>query len=239
MKYDLVVVGAGPSAIFLGYELIKLNSKKKVLIAGIGDSQETFSYLAVIKSLVKDKPLKDVVDLQIVDLQSKPMIKDLQRNAFFEYLSAPDFASDSFVKVKDDSKMYNVYRYRVNDEILDFVADTYENAEKSKWECRLQDALPEYPAEDFDVISINNTLGYIKNDDERYSAIQNVLRKLKMDGTFVTDPFRDFWLKKAGVIDSFREVRANRIGAAGSIVDGETGIYKKVSNVINPPAEEI
>ena len=31
MKYDLIVVGMGPSAAFLAYELTKLNSKKKIL----------------------------------------------------------------------------------------------------------------------------------------------------------------------------------------------------------------
>ena len=32
MKYDLIVVGSGPSAVFLAYELLELKSTKKVLI---------------------------------------------------------------------------------------------------------------------------------------------------------------------------------------------------------------
>lgn len=38
MKYDVIIVGAGPSSVFLAYELTKLNSKKKVLIIEQGKS---------------------------------------------------------------------------------------------------------------------------------------------------------------------------------------------------------
>ena len=31
-KYDIVIIGAGPSGVFLAYELIKKNAKKKVLL---------------------------------------------------------------------------------------------------------------------------------------------------------------------------------------------------------------
>ena len=48
------------------------NDKKSILIVGIGRSQEPFSYLASIKELIKDKKLKDVLNLQTVDLQAKP-----------------------------------------------------------------------------------------------------------------------------------------------------------------------
>ena len=36
--YDVIVVGAGPSAVFLAYEMLALNSKKKVLIIEQGKS---------------------------------------------------------------------------------------------------------------------------------------------------------------------------------------------------------
>lgn len=48
------------------------NDKKSMLIVGIGRSQEPFSYLASIKELIKDKKLKNVLNLQTVDLQAKP-----------------------------------------------------------------------------------------------------------------------------------------------------------------------
>ena len=31
-KYDLIIVGAGPSGVFLAYEMIKQNSNKKILL---------------------------------------------------------------------------------------------------------------------------------------------------------------------------------------------------------------
>ena len=38
MKYDLVVVGMGPSAVFLAYELIQLNNYNNVLLIDQGKS---------------------------------------------------------------------------------------------------------------------------------------------------------------------------------------------------------
>ena len=40
MKYDLIVVGAGPSAVFLAYELIELNNCKNILLVEQGKPVE-------------------------------------------------------------------------------------------------------------------------------------------------------------------------------------------------------
>ena len=50
MKYDLIVVGSGPSSVFLGYELIKLSSKKKVLIIEQGKKVEERNTASQIKN---------------------------------------------------------------------------------------------------------------------------------------------------------------------------------------------
>ena len=52
--------------------LSSLNQKQKLLITGIGNSEEPFSYLASIKEIIKTRKLEDTVDLNIVDLQSRP-----------------------------------------------------------------------------------------------------------------------------------------------------------------------
>ena len=39
-KYDLIIIGAGPSGIFMAYELIKLGNTKKVLIIEQGKKVE-------------------------------------------------------------------------------------------------------------------------------------------------------------------------------------------------------
>ena len=40
MKYDVIVVGMGPSSVFLGYELIKKNKAKSVLLIEEGKRVE-------------------------------------------------------------------------------------------------------------------------------------------------------------------------------------------------------
>ena len=61
MKYDLIVVGAGPSAAFLGYELIKLGSKKKVLIIEQGKKVEDRKCpIEEVGKCVKCKPTCDI-----------------------------------------------------------------------------------------------------------------------------------------------------------------------------------
>ena len=40
MNYDLIVVGMGPSAVFLAYELIELNNYKNVLLIDQGKPVE-------------------------------------------------------------------------------------------------------------------------------------------------------------------------------------------------------
>lgn len=57
MEYDVVVVGAGPSAAFLAYELIQLNSNKKVLLIDQGKSvKERNCPMAKVGKCLKCKP---------------------------------------------------------------------------------------------------------------------------------------------------------------------------------------
>ena len=187
---------------------------KKMLIAGIGDSQETFSHLATIKDIKKNKPIKDVVDLYTIDLQSKPEPERIHECSFFEHPWEPNYAADSFV-TENKKYRYGTYPYyRVNDEILNFTQNTYANPKKSQWERSLQEALPEFEPESFDIISINNTLGYIKEDDVRHGVLRNVVKLLKKGGIFITDPFYEPRMKKAGVADAFKEIKE--------------GIYQKI-----------
>ena len=165
------------------------SEKKQMLIAGIGESQEPFSDLAVIKSLIKDKQLDDVMDLHIVDLQSKPDDKVLFEHSFFDCNFPPRFAKDSFVT--DDGSKIGLpvwQKYRVKDEIFNFLKKTYNDVTKSHWETRVQEAVSKMPSESFNLISINNTLGYIDNCNVIYNTMENIMRILKRGGRFITDP---------------------------------------------------
>lgn len=162
---------------------------KSVLIAGIGDSQEPFSYLATIKDMFKNKYLKKVVDLNIVDLQSKPSHKKLVESSYWDFAGTPWFAQDGFIVEKNHkSSFWN--RYKVNDEIFNYLENTYNNPKKSKWETPIQQAIIDYPNESFDIISINNTLGYIEDLGIIKEVQRNVYRILKPNGIFITDPHR-------------------------------------------------
>ena len=195
------------------------NDKKSILIVGIGRSQEPFSYLASIKELIKDKKLKDVLNLQTVDLQAKPTKNILLSCTHYGGFlgKEPMFAKSSFIKY---AQMYGdtvlQTGFRVNDEIFDYLYKTYNNKSKSKWATRIQDDIKNYPDNSFDVLSMNNVLGYIEDDDEYYSTIKNMPRIVKPNGFIITDTICENLFQKVGVDKMLTKISA--------------GIFKKSNN---------
>ena len=195
------------------------NDKKSILIVGIGRSQEPFSYLASIKELIKDKKLKDVLNLQTVDLQAKPTKNILLSCTHYGgfWGKEPMFAKSSFIKY---AQMYGdtvlQTGFRVNDEIFDYLYKTYNNKSKSKWATRIQDDIKNYPDNSFDVLSMNNVLGYIEDDDEYYSTIKNMPRIVKPNGFIITDTICENLFQKVGVNKMLTKI--------------SDGIFKKSNN---------
>ena len=195
------------------------NDKKSILIVGIGRSQEPFSYLASIKELIKDKKLKDVLNLQTVDLQAKPTKNILLSCTHYGgfWGKEPIFAKSSFIKY---AQMYGdtvlQTGFRVNDEIFDYLYKTYNNKSKSKWATTIQDDIKNYPDNSFDVLSMNNVLGYIEDDDEYYSTIKNMPRIVKPNGFIITDTICENLFQKVGVDKMLTKISA--------------GIFKKSNN---------
>lgn len=206
----------------------KLNKPKKMLIIGIGHSQEPFSYLASIKGIIQEKPLNKNVDLYIVDLQSKPEYNKLRLDAFpslSPYETFPKYAGKSFIKdVKFPNTEpnnlspieYYIYTqmhkpahpskdYRVNDEILKFVNEAYNNPEKSKWDSRIQEVITDYSDNEFDIVSANNVFGYL-SDDDYLKTLKHIKRIMKTtDGYFISDPyFQD--VQSSEVLSTFRKL---------------------------------
>ena len=246
----------------LFYKIFKINQNfpKNMLIAGIGNSQEPFSYLASIKGIIKNKPLIKNVDLSIVDLQSKPEYKDLKMHAFcnlYDYQSFPKYAEKGFIKdsiddwleIRHKEKMpalideymhyYLSYRerwnelakkghntkeilniikedikqksmcWRVNDEIFNFVEKTYNNPHKSKWDSRIQEAILDYPDNKFDIVSANNILPYIVSERESAQTVKNIVRTLKPDGYFITDPYeRPYHIRVLSSLDNMKQINS-------------------------------
>lgn len=167
--------------------------KKSMLIVGIGESQEPFSLLAVIKDLIGNESLQDKIDLHTVDLQSKPSKNKLFQQSFYDSFEIPKYAKESFIT--DRITHYRNFDYitsRVKDEIFDFLHDTYNNPKKSQWNTRIQDIAANMPNESYDIISVNNTLGYINNEHKIINTIDNIIRMLKKKGIFITDPISEF-----------------------------------------------
>ena len=165
---------------------------KKMLVIGIGSSQEPFSYLASIKEIIGNKPLAETVELYTVDMQSKPSNTKLFWDSFYDcgYGAPPVFARTSFVMDFSRKNPHKNRTYRVNDEIYDFLKNTYNDSKKSKWDVRIQDIIEEYPDKYFDIISSNNTLGYIIERKELDKTFSNIYRILHPEGVFITDNYR-------------------------------------------------
>ncbi len=208
----------------------KSNKPKKMLIIGVGNSQEPFSYMASIKGIIHDSPLNKNVDLYIVDLQSKPEYNKLRLDAFpnlYPFETFPKYAGKSFIKdvkyphseidIKDlppleyyiYHKMHETYspskEYRVNDEILNFVNETYNNCEKAKWDSRIQEVITDYSDNEFDIVSANNVFGYL-SDDDYLKTLKHIKRIMKTtDGYFISDPyFQD--VQNSEVLSTFRNL---------------------------------
>lgn len=179
----------------------KADDHKSMLIAGVANSQEPFSYLAVIQNILQKIPVKQILDLYCVDLQSKPNKKKLFTDSFYDNFGAPEYGKDSFVFEPKKHGRIDIFKYRVNDKILKYLWNVYSNWRKTQWDTRIQDAIKTYPDEKFDIISVNNTLGYIESSQERSNVLSNVLRCLKEGGIFITDPYQNY-----GVLNSLAQI---------------------------------
>ncbi len=169
----------------------QIKKPKKILIAGIGNSQEPFSFLAVIHKLLGKTSLKKGVDMYFVDLQSQPTKEKLFKQSFYDSHGTPAFAPESFIKDSHNNVISN-FIYRVKDEIYKYLWKTYSNSKKSFWETRIQDAIRRFPEEEFDIISMNNIIGYIAKPQEREEVFQHAFRCLKKDGVLITDPYKNY-----------------------------------------------
>lgn len=169
----------------------KSKNPKKILIAGIGNSQEPFSFLAVIHRVLGKTPLKKGVDMYCVDLQSQPTKETLFKHSFYDSNGTPAFVPESFVEDKHHN-VVSSFIYRVKDDIYKYLWKTYSNPQKSLWETKIQDAIKAFPEGEFDIISMNNIIGYIATPQARNEVLQNAHRCLKKDGVLITDPYKNY-----------------------------------------------
>ena len=220
----------------LFYEIFKTGDYiRNMLTIGVGKSQEPFSHLATIKGILKNRLLSKNLDLNTIDLQPKPSEQDLKMQSFWDlhdYENCPEFAKESFVKdtfkhwldiseekpEKIDPLYYFIpskpkkpqpptLYYRVNDEIFEFLKNTYNNPQKSKWNSAVQDVIKDYPDNKYNIIAANNTLGYIMDDTEFVDTHRHIVRILRQNGYLITDPYGfEQKVVESGVMDNMEEV---------------------------------
>ena len=165
----------------------KKKPKQEGLIVGLGECQEPFSILAVIEDINWGKRLKDVVDLKCVDMQSKIPDKKLFTYSFCD-ARRPDYVADSFVYDANSHGELEAFRYRVKDELFDFLKNTFKDKQKTQWNTRIQDTIQNFENDAFDFVSINNTIGYIHDTKSRKHVLKNLERIVKPDGVIIIDP---------------------------------------------------
>lgn len=175
---------------FLNIFKQETDKPRKMLIVGVADSQEPFSYLAVLKHIFNNTPINKQLQLHCVDLQSKPRKNKLFKDSFLDYFY-PRYAASSFIYDENHYGKFDSLHYRVDDEIFNYLYKVY-NSKNSKWETRIQDIINDYPNEHFDIISINNTLPYfLKIDKNGIDTAKKLVEILKPNGVIITDTHWD------------------------------------------------
>jgi hypothetical protein len=190
----------------------KILKPVKMLIAGVANSEEPFSYLTAIKTMINDKPIGKLLDLHVIDLQSKPDEDKLYENSYIP-CNIPEFAKDGFIY--SPHPKYPKYNYRATDELFEYLFKTYNDS--SKWETRLQDEITNYPDNYFDIISANNILYYLENG-EKFPTYNNMCDKINSGGYIITESDNYAFDYRNG--DAF--------------IRFQEGIYKRIKNNPNP-----
>ena len=167
-------------------------SKPKLLIVGVANAEEPFSYLTAIKDFSGNKPLEELVDLHCVDLQSKISSKDLEQYAYFGFNDRPAFAKDCFERVAHPYYPSESL-YQVKHEIIKHLDGVFNDSEKTKWNTDIVDFSSQCQANKYDIVSINNVLYYLADESAQASTLENITRMLKKGGVLVTDPKDNYY----------------------------------------------
>ena len=190
---------------------------KKMLVAGVGNSQEPYSYLAIINSQVPGKSLYDVVDMYTVDLQTLPDCRKLFKYSIYNSKTPINYAKNSFVTDNKHTVNNHSPVSRIQNSIYYYILRVYNNIKKSKWETPIQDAIRTYDDNFFEIISANNILPYVKlisGDKVCSEVLREMYRCTSHGGYIITDPKEYRFTRESGILEKMIKI--------------EDGIYKKV-----------
>ena len=173
--------------------------KNKMLIVGVGKGQEPFSMVASTYSINWANNLKDVLDLNCVDLGPKLTDEEITKASKMRFENDKGYAIDSMKKTFD-------CMYTFKPEICDFVRDTFNSKEKTKWDTSIQEFVETCPDNTYDCVSMNNTLGYILSNDQINRVITRLEDIIKPNGFLITDDCFSGYFKRFNLLSSFEQV---------------------------------
>lgn len=161
---------------------MSINSEQptKMLIVGVGEAQEPFSYLAVLKDLQQDKSLDEIVDLNCVDIQPQMSNQELRQYACLEKAETPKFALKSFEQTNEGL-------YKVKENFIEYLQRTFNDKSKTHWNTSVNEYTANCPREKYNLISMNHVLMYIEDKSIKEKIINDVAKIMKPGGIFITD----------------------------------------------------
>lgn len=181
-------------------KLVYSNVKKpKILVVGVADAQEPFSILTVIKTLNKDKPLKSVVDLNCVDFKPKIAAKDLEKYSYLDSSAPPQFAKEGFELDADK-------RCKVKPEVFKYLNSVFGDSDKAKFDTKIEEFSAQCPEKTYDMIFVNNVLGYIQDENAREATMINLSKMLKPNGVLNTDVYDDIYRDFYPCLNRFKNI---------------------------------
>ena len=162
--------------------------------------------------------VKDIIDdwLEIKHEEKQPPSIDEYTHYYLSYrekwneLGQKGHNPEDILKIIREEIKQKSMSWRVNDEIYGFLEQTYNNPQKSKWDSRIQDAILDYPDNKFNVISANNVLPYIVSERESAQTVKNIVRTLKPNGYFITDPYENQYHVK--VLSDYDNMKKTGLG---------------------------
>ena len=173
--------------------------KNKMLIVGVGKGQEPFSLAASTYSINWWNNLKDVLELNCVDLGPKLTDEEVEKASKMRFENDKGYAIDSMKKTFD-------CMFTFKKEICDFVKDAFDSKEKTKWDTSIQEFVETCPDNSYDCVSMNNTLGYILSNDQINRVMTRMEDIIKPDGFLITDSCFSGYFERFNLLSSFEEI---------------------------------
>jgi len=173
--------------------------QNKILVVGVGEGQEPFSLAASVYGIKWYENLKDVLDMECVDLGPKLTKKQITEASKMNQQCQYYFAIDSYKKTPDG-------KYTFIPEICDFVNETLNSKEKTKWDTSIQEFVKDCPENSYDCISMNNVLGYIMSKQEKNDVISKMEKMIKPNGFLITDEIYSEYFKNNNLLTGFDQV---------------------------------